>query len=280
MPGDGFPLYRGNTAMRATAALSLALILSPLAAAAQDASAAETMRAGLIAQARAARAREDYAACATFLESAAAIRPDNLVRYAAGQCAFAAGRLAEAERIAADCLGQSAEGDPYRAACAALAAQVRALAAPEPVQPPAAPAPPTAAVARPEAAPPPRLVREALPPPVLGLLPPAPASRVPVGAIALWTAGGALLATAAVSAALHGAALDGCEVQGTRAVCASPADLDRAREAGTWATLGTVGFWGGLAAVAGGTAWWLFGRRVEHLAVAVTPAGVSLSGRF
>lgn len=258
--------------MRATPALVSALLAASSATAQPRPDDREALRAQLVVQARAARGREDFAACAAHYESAATIRADVAVWYSAGLCAYLGGRLPEARRLAHACLGDTSGDAMVRGQCALL---VRELdAAERPVERPArAPAPP---IPGPPAA---RL----LPPPVPTPVRPLVARQVapaPAGPIALWSVGGVLLGTAAVAAALHADALAGCSVHGTQAVCATPADLARARGADTWETLGAGAFWGGLAALAGGTAWWFLARRAGAVSVAVTPAGIGIVGRF
>lgn len=207
----------------------------------------EALRTQLRTQAREARQREDYGACASYLDAAIAIRGDTLLRYGAAMCAYLGGLLPEARRHATACMAEP-EGDPvYRENCRQVIAQLDELerepssrasaTTPQPVVPPTPPAPPV----RPAAA--------------------SPRPRtVPVGAITLWAAGGASLVLAGIGAILHSAAGADCTVSGDVATCPNAVAADRAANAGTWATVANVGFGVGLAAVAGGFAWWLVDR--------------------
>lgn len=254
--------------MRATPILLAALFAAPTITAQPRPDDREALRAQLVVQARAARGREDFAACAAHYESAAAIRADVAAWYSAGLCAYLGGQLPEARRLAHACLGDASGDAMVRGQCALLLrelddaerpAERPARAAPQPVSAPSVPPAQPAPARR-------QIVRSHAPP--------------SAGPIALWSIGTALLGTAVVAAVLHADALAGCAVQGTQAVCATPADLDRARNAGTWETLGTGAFWGGVAAVAGGTTWWLLGRRAGAVSIAVMPTGIGLAGRF
>jgi len=245
----------------------------------------EALRRQLLTQAREAQSRQDFGACSSYLEAATAIRSNTEVRYSAALCAFLGGRLPEAQRIAAECLHER-EGDPqYLRACQQLLSQVDALEhAPSPprTEPSAPAAAPPAAVNAPPPLPPP--IRSA--PPVAPATPSSAARGVPAGAIVLWAAGGVSLALAGVGLALHGDAVGPCVAQGGVAQCPDAASAARAADAGTWATMTNVTFSLGLAALAGGTVWWLVdrGRGTREQAPAVRalvgPGSLGLAGTF
>lgn len=226
----------------------------------------DQLRAQLIAQARDARARQDYGACASYLDAATAIRADTLVRYSAALCAMQGGLLPEARRFAHACLHET-EGDPeHLRNCQRLLGELDALEAapsPAPSAPPRAAPPPVVATTAPS--------REG----------PLPARGVPAGAIALWATGGASLALAGVSLALHGDASGACTAQGSTAICPNAEAASRAADAGTWAAVANASFVVGLAALAGGTVWWLVDRgRPAPVRVGVAPGAIALSGTF
>jgi hypothetical protein len=266
------------------ALLALVLLAAPTAALAQPRpDDREALRAQLVVQARAARGREDFAACAAHYESAAAIRADVAVWYSAGLCAYLGGRLPEARRLAHACLGDQAGDAMIRGQCALL---VRELDAAEstPSRPAAAPTAPAR-----DPAPAPTAARPTPAPRHSPSTPPPPARRgVPAGAIALWSVGGASLVLGVVGAVLHGAAGADCTVSGDVATCPNAAAAERAQDAGTWATMANVGLGVGLAALAGGTVWWIVDRvqgaprdaTAPRVSAGVGPASASLTVRF
>jgi hypothetical protein len=240
----------------------------------------------LLTQAREAQSRQDFGACSSYLEAATAIRANTEVRYSAALCAFLGGRLPEAQRIASECLHER-EGNPqYLRACQQLLSQVDALehAPPAPRAEPSAPAAtlPAAVSAPPPTRPTP--IRSA--PPTTPATPSSSARGVPAGAIVLWATGGVSLALAGVGLALHGDAVGPCVAQGGVAQCPDAASAARAADAGNWATMTNVTFSLGLAALAGGTVWWLVdrGRGTREQAPAVRalvgPGSLGLAGTF
>lgn len=263
--------------MRAlTLPFALALLALPASVAAQPRPdpARETLRESLLSQAREARRREDWGACASYLDAATAIRADTLVRYGSALCAFHAGLFPEARRFAAACLAETT-GDPvHHQGCRAVLAQLDALER-EPTTPSARPAAAPPVASAPRTAPTPHPAAS------------APRRGVPAGAVVLLAAGGASLVASAVGLGMWGAAQAGCTVDGDRAVCPTRDDADRAADAGTWATAANTTFAVGLAAVAGGVAWWLVDRgrgapadAGPRVAVGVAPGGASLAVRF
>jgi len=243
----------------------------------------EALRAQLVQRAREARGREDFAACAAHYESAAAIRADVLAWYNAGLCSFFGGRLPEARRLAHACLGDTAGDAMIRGQCALL---LRELDAAEST--PASPARPAASPTAParDPAPSPTTTR---PTPTAAPSPSAaPRRGVPAGAIALWSVGGAGVVLGVVGAVLHGAAGSDCAVTGDVATCPTAAAAERAQDAGTWATMANAGLGIGLAALAGGTVWWVVDRvqgaprdaTAPRVTAGVGPAGASLTLRF
>jgi hypothetical protein len=271
--------------MRAVVAAALLLSSPALAQPARPAD-REALRGQLLTQAREAQSRQDFGACSSYLEAATAIRANTEVRYSAALCAFLGGRLPEAQRIASECLHER-EGNPqYLRACQQLLSQVDALehAPPPPRAEPSAPAatPPVAVSAPPPT--PPRPTHSV--PPTTPATPSSSARGVPAGAIVLWAAGGVSLALAGFGLALHGDAVGPCVAQGGVAQCPDAASAARAADAGTWATMTNVTFSLGLAALAGGTVWWLVdrgrGTREQALALRamVGPGSLGLAGTF
>lgn len=231
----------------------------------------EPLRAQLIAQAREARARQDYGACTSYLDAATAIRADTLVRYAAALCAMQGGLLPEARRLAHACLHET-EGDPeHLRNCQRLIGELDALEAPPAPQPPRSAPPPTASPRHAATAPTAR---------------PSEARGVPAGAVVLWASGGVSLALAGVSLALHGDAAGGCVAQGSAALCPDAASAARAVDAGTWAAVANTSFVVGIAALAGGTVWWLVdrargrGETVPAVRAVVGLGAVGIAGTF
>jgi len=266
------------------ALLALSLVAVPWTVLAQPRpDAREELRAQLVVQARAARGREDFAACAAHYESAAAIRADVAVWYSAGLCAYLGGRLPEARRLAHACLGDASGDAMIRGQCALL---VRELDAAEstPARPAAAPTVPDRDPA--PAPTPTRPTPAAAPSPSTPS--PAPRRGVPAGAIALWSVGGAGVVLGIVGAVLHGEAGADCVVSGDVATCPNAAAADRAQVAGTWATMANVGLGVGLAALAGSTVWWIVDRvqgaprdaTAPRVTAGVGPASASLTLRF
>lgn len=258
--------------------VAAALLLTPSLSFAQTTAptfSREPLRAQLIAQAREARGRQDYGACASYLDAATAIRADTLVRYSAALCAMQGGLLPEARRFAHACLHET-EGDPeHLRNCQRLLGELDALEA-QPTRAPVAPVaaqPPRAAVAG----------RAPQQPPATPQ-PPARSAEgrgVPAGAIVLWAAGGASLALAGVGLALHGESSSACAVQGEVAICPDAAAAARAGDAGTWAAVANASFAVGLAALAGGTVWWLVDRgRPRPVRVTVGLGSIGLAGTF
>ena len=268
-------------------AIAVCLLLVPGLVSAQPARPTdrEALRAQLLTQAREAQSRQDFGACSSYLEAATAIRANTEVRYSAALCAFLGGRLPEAQRIAAECLHER-EGNPqYLRACQQLLSQVDALEHAPPPPRPTPPAPtPTPATPSP-AAPVPAVTSAAAPTPA-PVAAPSTTRSVPAGAIVLWAAGGVGLALAGVGLALHGDAVGPCVAQGSVAQCPDAASAARAADAGTWATMTNVTFSLGLAALAGGTVWWLVdrgrGTREQPPAVRalVGPGSLGLAGTF
>lgn len=268
--------------------LALSLLLAPALTSAQPARPTdrEALRRQLLTQAREAQSRQDFGACSSYLEAATAIRSNTEVRYSAALCAFLGGRLPEAQRIASECLHER-EGDPqYLRACQQLLSQVDAL---EHAPPPPRPTPPAATPtpSSPSPTPPvPAVASAAAPTPAPVAAPPSTTRGVPAGAIVLWAAGGVSLALAGVGLALHGDAVGPCVAQGGVAQCPDAASAARAADAGTWATMTNVTFSLGLAALAGGTVWWLVdrGRGTREQAPAVRalvgPGSLGLAGTF
>ncbi|MFO0630130.1 MAG: hypothetical protein U0325_31510 [Polyangiales bacterium] len=268
--------------MRAVVAAALLLSVPALAQPARPAD-REALRAQLLNQAREAQSRQDFGACSSYLEAATAIRSNTEVRYSAALCAFLGGRLPEAQRIAAECLHER-EGNPqYLRACQQLLSQVDALehAPPPPRAEPAA-TPPDRASPPPSPAPTP----SGSAPPVAPATPPNSARGVPAGAIVLWAAGGVSFALAGVGLALHGDAVGPCVAQGGVAQCPDAASAARAADAGTWATMTNVTFSLSLAALAGGTVWWLVDRgrgtreQAPSVRALVGPGSLGLAGTF
>ncbi len=268
--------------------LALSLLFAPALTAAQPARPTdrEALRGQLLTQAREAQSRQDFGACSSYLEAATAIRSNTEVRYSAALCAFLGGRLPEAQRIASECLHER-EGNPqYLRACQQLLTQVAAL---EHAPPPPRPTPPAATptAPAPSPAPPvPAVTSAAAPTPTPVAAPTSTTRGVPAGAVVLWAAGGVSLALAGVGLALHGDAVGPCVAQGGVAQCPDAASAARAADAGTWATMTNVTFSLGLAALAGGTMWWLVdrGRGTREQAPAVRalvgPGSLGLAGTF
>jgi hypothetical protein len=270
--------------MRAVVAAALLLSSPALAQPARPAD-REALRGQLLNQAREAQSRQDFGACSSYLEAATAIRANTEVRYSAALCAFLGGRLPEAQRIAAECLHER-EGNPqYLRACQQLLSQVDALEHAPPPPRPTPPAPtPTPATLSP-AAPVPAVTSAAAPTPA-PVAAPSTTRSVPAGAIVLWSAGGVGLALAGVGLALHGDAVGPCVAQGSVAQCPDAASAVRAADAGTWATMTNVTFSLGLAALAGGTVWWLVDRarrtreQAPTVRAVVGPGSLGLAGTF
>lgn len=196
--------------------------------------------------------RERYAEAARIGDSFAAVE---ILREALADPSLTGAQRAsalEALRVAEARLAAESVAPPAAAAASAPAP------APEP-----RPSPP------PPAAPPP-----AERPAVIGA--PARTWTPSAGPVALWSVGAASLAASVALSVASAEALGACEAQGRRAVCPTQADVDRARSGAPLATGASVALAFGLAAVVGGTGWWLLGGRAAAAPVAV-PGGAALA---
>ena len=266
----------------ASLAVSLAVSLASRASAAQPRPSPAFQ--DLVDRARVTRAAGDHRATLDLLRAAERLSPSISLRWAVAFEALQVGDAAMARDEAARCMQEATElaraGRPLtpdaRTAsdqCAAIL--TRLASAPPSVDP--EPALPAASLGtrtfdalmvehpvRPQAA-------QAIPERRTG---------PGVGPVVLLSVGGAALVTAGVFYGLRAAALGPCDVAGDTAYCAA-GDLDRARQAPTWAAAGHVALAAGLTAAAGGALWWaLGGHGSERVAVGVAPGGVVLGGRF
>lgn len=91
--------------------------------------------------------------------------------------------------------------------------------------------------------------------------------------------GAAAMATAGILGALRANVLAGCRVSGDDAFCPTPAALEQARMAPTYATAGNIALGLGSAMVAGGFLWWALAPRTTTR-VTLGMSAISIEGSF
>lgn len=239
-----------------------------------------------------AAALAHYARAIELTQAALALCDTPAARYALAHAEYRAGRTADAQRDARACA--SASPPELAEACRVLLARVPL--ATDPVE--------TGTLAPFPFAPGPQAPRETAPRarsgpgegpgegtasarPSRGSQGPSRApSRVPSagppgGALALLTVGSVGVVTGVVLHVVRANALAPCTVSGDVATCPDSETLQAARAAPGLALGGNLALGVGLAAAAGGLAWWAFGgSREAPVALAVGPGGVGVSGRW